>query len=180
MDTALVLARLNTFEGRIPYMYRCTGGEVTVGIGHAIPTADDAVKLSWMLGSRPATPDEVRADYARIAATPKGQVASAYAPLTTCRMPNGAIDTLVAGDIAIFTGKLAARLPNWNRYPECVQAALFDMGFNLGVDGLLKFHKMLAACAAADWKTTAAECHREGIGDDRNNQTAALILQALK
>jgi GH24 family phage-related lysozyme (muramidase) len=179
MDTALVLSRLGNFEGRLPYMYRCTGGEVTVGIGHAIPTADDAVKLTWMVGSRAATPDEVRADYARIAATPKGQVASTYAPLTTCRLNAGAIDALVAADIALFTAKLAARLPNWDRYPDCVQAALFDMGFNLGVDGLLKFKKLLAACDAADWKTAAAESHRQGIGDDRNNQTAALILQAL-
>ncbi len=160
-------------------MYRCTGGEVTVGVGHAIQTGDDATLLTWNVGARAALDSEVRADYARIAATQKGLAAPAYAPLTTCRMSDAAIDALVAGDVTAFTAKLAARLPNWSRYPDCVQAALFDMAFNLGIDGLLKFHKMLAACDAADWKTAAAESHREGIGDDRNNQTAAIILQAL-
>ena len=53
------------------------------------------------------------------------------------------------------------------------------MAFNLGVGGLLKFHNLLAACNAADWETAAKECHRQGIGESRNQETAALFRQAL-
>ena len=37
MDSSLILARLEKFEGRIPYMYRCTGGEVTIGLEPGAP-----------------------------------------------------------------------------------------------------------------------------------------------
>jgi hypothetical protein len=53
------------------------------------------------------------------------------------------------------------------------------MGFNLGVVGLLKFKKLIAACDQAQWETAARECHRQGIGESRNQETSALIRQAL-
>jgi lysozyme len=38
------------------------------------------------------------------------------------------------------------------------QSVLLDIAFNAGVNGLLKFPKMLAALAAKDWGTAANEC----------------------
>jgi GH24 family phage-related lysozyme (muramidase) len=52
------------------------------------------------------------------------------------------------------------------------------MGYNLGVGGLLKFHKLLAAVDAGQWTTAAAQCHRMGIGDARNQATAGLFQRA--
>jgi hypothetical protein len=43
---------------------------------------------------------------------------------------------------------------------------------------LLEFKRLLAAVAAADWTTAAAESHRMGISDERNQETANLFLQA--
>src|SRR5437016_3795863 len=117
MDTSLILERLEKFEGRIPYMYRCTGGEVTVGIGHAILSAADAPALTWNIDGRPATANEIAADYARVAAEPDGQVATHYKPLSRCRMTDAAIDALAAGDIARFSALIAAALPKWKTYP---------------------------------------------------------------
>ncbi|MGD0778994.1 MAG: glycoside hydrolase family protein [Candidatus Solibacter sp.] len=178
MDPALVISRLENFEGRVPYMYRCTGGKVTIGIGHAIETPADALTLTWSIDGQPATGDEIQADYASVAAAQKGLVANAYAPLTQSRMADADIDALVASDVTSFEASLAAKLPNWNTYPAPAQAALFDMAFNLGPDGLMKFHQLLAAADAGDWATAAAQCHRLGISDVRNQQTAALFLQA--
>ena len=59
-----------------------------------------------------------------------------------------------------------------------LRQALFDMAYNLGVGGLLKFRKLLAACTSGQWEIAATECHRAGIGDERNLETAALFLQA--
>jgi GH24 family phage-related lysozyme (muramidase) len=172
MKTVDVLARLEKFEGRTTFLYRCTGGEVTIGIGHAIQTSADALKLTWATAS-----DQVAAGYAAIAAQPKGLVASHYAPLTTCRMSDDAIDQLAAGDIDAFTAQLQKTLPKWSTYPEPAQAALFDMAYNLGIGGLKKFPHMLAAVDAGDWETAANECHRNGIGEARNQETAALFRQ---
>jgi GH24 family phage-related lysozyme (muramidase) len=178
MDEADVLARLEKFEGRVPHMYRCTGGEVTIGIGHAILAAADAAQLSWNLAGQPAPPPRVQADYAAVAAADKGLVATHYAGLTECRMNDADIDRVAASDIQRFIALLQQALPNWNSYPAPAQAALFDMAYNLGIGGLKKFSHMLAAVDAGDWATAAAQCHRQGIGDQRNQETAALFLQA--
>jgi GH24 family phage-related lysozyme (muramidase) len=178
MDNTFVIPRVESFEGRVPHMYLCTGGEITVGIGHAIATPTDALKLTWSIDGRAATDDEIQADYASVAGAQKGLLAKSYAPLTKCRMADADIDALIESDVSRFESLLAAALPNWNTYAAPAQEALFDMAFNLGIGGLKKFPHMLAAVDAGQWATAAAECHREGIGEARNQQTAALFLKA--
>jgi GH24 family phage-related lysozyme (muramidase) len=180
MDNTLVIPRVQSFEGRVRYMYKCTGGEVTIGFGHAIENPADAPKLTWSINGRPATDDEVLADYASVAAVAKGPAATFYANLTQCRMADSDIDALLAADITRFEALLAGAFPNWNTYPESAQEALFDMAFNLGIGGLKKFTHMLAAVDAGQWAVAAAQCHRQGIGETRNQQTAALFLQAAR
>jgi GH24 family phage-related lysozyme (muramidase) len=172
MNKNAVTERLIQFEGSIPYMYRCTGGEATVGVGHAIQTADDAAKLTW---TKPAT---VAADYARVAAAPVGNVASYYVSLSTCRMSDAEITRLCGLDIDSFEVQLKQALPQWDTYPEPAQEALFDMGFNLGVAGLMKFTNMLAAVDRGDWPAAANESHRKGIPENRNQEIADLFLMA--
>jgi len=178
MDPILVIPRVEKFEGRVPHMYLCTGGEVTIGIGHAIQTPADALKLAWSVDGRPATAAEIQAGYASVAAAQKGRVATSYAPLSPCRMVDPDIDALIAVDVTRFEASLAAALPNWNTYPAPAQAALFDMAFNLGLGGLKKFPSLLAAVDAGQWDVAATQCHRKGIGESRNLETAALFLQA--
>ena len=178
MDPSLVIPRIQSFEGRVPYMYQCTGGKVTIGIGHAIETPTDALQLTWSIDGRPATAAEIQTDYAGVAAAQKGLIAKAYAAFTQSRMADADIGALIAADVTRFEASLAAALPNWNTYPAPAQAALFDMAFNLGLGGLKKFPRLLAAVDAGEWDVAAAQCHRQGIGEDRNQQTAALFLQA--
>src|SRR5580658_6315759 len=127
MNRASVIARLKEFEGYLSYMYRCTGGEVTIGAGHAIPAAADAGKLSWSIGGTRATPEQAQSDFAKVAAAPIGWVASGYENLTQCRMSADDIDALLLADVGLFEAKLAATLPRWASYPEAAQEALFDM-----------------------------------------------------
>ena len=70
-------------------------------------------------------------------------------------MADADIDALAAADVARFEASLAAELPNWNTYPPTAQAALFDMGFNLGIGGLKKFDHLLAAVDAGQWDVAA-------------------------
>ncbi len=178
MNRARVIARLKKFEGVVPHMYRCTGGEVTIGVGHAIAAVDEAAKLAWRAGGSAAAAEQARADFNRIADAVKGLPAPDYAHLTQCRMAEEDIDGLLAADIERFESHLAAALPQWPSYPETVQEALFDMGYNLGVAGLLKFQHLLAAVDAGQWAVAAGRCHRMGIGEARNQETADLLLQA--
>jgi lysozyme len=176
MDTANAAQRLKKFEGSIDYMYRCTGGRVTVGVGHAI--ADSAAALTMAWNEAPAA-RQIAADFARVAAAGIGFPAPHYQGLTQCRLSDAGVDALLLTDIELFAAGLIARLPAWPGYPEPAQQALFDMAYNLGVGGLLKFKKLLASCALGDWEGAATQCHRAGIGSERNTETAGLFLQAL-
>jgi GH24 family phage-related lysozyme (muramidase) len=178
MDRASVIARLKQFEGCINYMYKCTGGEVTIGIGHALQTAADAAGLSWQINGASADSEQVQSDYAAVAAAPKGQVAIAYAHLTQCRIGADDVENLVAADVQSFEKQLAAAFPNWSSYPDPARQALFDMAFNLGLGGLKKFPTLIHAVNSGDWAAAAAKCHRMGIGEARNQATVALFSQA--
>ncbi len=172
MNRNQVIERLNRFEGRIPHMYRCTGGEVTIGVGHAIQTVEDAQELAW------DKPETVAEDYQRVAWAELGLVASAYANFSTCRMSDEEITRLCDLDVIDFEEQLKGEFPAWETYPEPVQQALFDMAFNLGLGGLKKFVNMLAAVDIADWETAARESHRKGIPESRNQETEQLFLSA--
>lgn len=174
MNRAQVIDRLDRFEGRIPHMYRCTGGEVTIGVGHAIQSEDEAEALAW---DQPAA---VADDYQRVATAEPGLVAGAYADLSTCRMGDTEITRLCDEDVSRFESQLKREFPQWDSYPDVVQQALFDMAFNLGVAGLKKFVNMLAAVDIGDWETAAKECHRKGIPESRNEETASLFRSAGK
>lgn len=178
MNRDSVLSRLETFESALPYMYRCTGGEVTAGVGHAILNSAEALKLDWQVAGRPASAAEVTADFAKVAAAAKGMLAARYEPLTQCRLSADSITKVALADIASFESALIRAIPALESFPEPAQEALFDMAFNLGMAGLRKFPKLLAAAQAGDWVTAAAECHRLGISEARNQATAALFRQA--
>jgi lysozyme len=174
MDRTVTAERLRKFEGSTSYMYLCTGGAVTVGVGHAIFDPGHALQLPWDGSPSPLL---IHSDYARVATAEKGRPAAHYQALTKCRLSEGAIATLLDADIAAFEKNLSAQMSAWSSFPEPVQQALFDMAYNLGVGGLLKFRKLLAACAAGKWEIAATQCHRAGIAEERNRETAALFQQ---
>jgi lysozyme len=52
---------------------------------------------------------------------------------------------------------LARRLPQYLEVCQTRKIVLLDMAYNLGVDGLLKFRKMLAAIDRRDYELAAKE-----------------------
>jgi GH24 family phage-related lysozyme (muramidase) len=178
MNLQSVITRLEKFEGCTPYMYICTGGEVTAGVGHAILNADEAVALTWERDGRPAAPEEVRADFASVSAKQPGLLDVRYADATRCRLSTDEIMRIAEADVGRFEAQLAAIFPDWDSYPQPAQEALFDMAFNLGIGGLKKFVRLLRAVEKRDWTTAATECRRNGIAEERNHETVALFRAA--
>ena len=83
-------------------------------------------------------------------------------------------DSLLLAKLDALDKGLAAGIPGFEALPDPLKMALLDMAFNLGLKGLLDgYPRMLAAVQAGDGATAAAECHRNGIGDERNTWTAA-------
>lgn len=183
MNIANVTGRLRRFEGWAHWMYLDTGGLPTAGCGHAMSTLATAHALPWRTPARNlATPWQIDADYTALKQAPQGLALAAYERYTVCRLSDEAVDRLLGGDIAAFQKQIERALPDFPSYPEAAQEALFDMAYNLGVAGLLKYHRMLAAIDNASrgvgpdwWLVASEECHRNGIGDERNKETAALF-----
>ena len=66
-------------------------------------------------------------------------------------------ENLLRADLARMAAQLDLRLPWWRGLGPARSAALLDMGFNLGLSGLLGFGKMLAAARAQRFDEAAAE-----------------------
>lgn len=62
---------------------------------------------------------------------------------------------LLRNDVLRVTADLARRRPDFETLPENVQAALVNMGFQLGVPGLMQFRNMWAAIDRRDWDAAA-------------------------
>ena len=85
---------------------------------------------------------------------------------------------LLDNDInAVFSG-LTSKIPSFGSLDNVRQAVLMDMGYNLGLLGLLGFTKMLAAVEKRDFETAAAEMLNstwaKQVGD-RATEDAALM-----
>src|SRR5262245_36902371 len=174
MDKDRVRDRLRRFEGVIDYLYCCTGAEVTIGVGHAIFSAEDAGALHWN-----TSPHQAGADWTLVKNSYKeGAPASFYRNLTKSRMADEDINLLCDADIDKYERQLRSTLPKCDSYPEDAQEALFDMGYNLGVAGLMKFKNMLAAVDRSDGPGAAKESHRKGIQDSRNDEIYDLFFGA--
>lgn len=67
-------------------------------------------------------------------------------------------DALTRLSLADRAAELGRRIPFWGTLPCRAQDALLDMSFNLGVDGLMGFRRMLKALEAGDYATAGREC----------------------
>lgn len=64
---------------------------------------------------------------------------------------------LFNNDVARVSADLDRELPMWRELDEVRQRVLFDMAFNLGIAGLLKFHNALGAIRQGNYAHAAEE-----------------------
>lgn len=76
---------------------------------------------------------------------------------------------LASNDVRQTVGELDKRLPWWRNLSEVRQRAVANMAFNMGVDGLLTFRKMLAAMQAGNFDRAATEAIRSDWSKDRKS-----------
>jgi hypothetical protein len=72
------LAQLKLFEACVPWMYLDSVGKVTVGVGLMLPNAYAASALPFTLVGAPATPAQIAADFARVAALAPDRLPAFY------------------------------------------------------------------------------------------------------
>ena len=179
---ATTVADFERWEGRIPHMYLDTKGLVTVGVGKMLPDVATAQALAFVrrADGLAASAAEIEADFTAVSAQPKGKLASSYKAHTALDLPDAAIDALLRIVVDGFEADLKTNYAGYDTYPVPAKRALLDMIYNLGTAGLLKFKKLEAAVEASQWTEAAAQCHRVGPSEERNDWTRDLFLEAAK
>lgn len=190
-----LIRHLLEHECPVPHMYLDIEGNVTIGVGHLIPSAAAAAALAlfWRLGPaasgvaggalRPASEAAKRRAWRAVKAkrdrARRGH--TAFRNVTRLIMSDDEVAMLRNRDIGRTRRELAARAEfrRYETFPADAQLALIDMAFNLGVAGLGEnFPKFSAAVARRNWKVAAAESHRKQPNERRNNQVRAWLEQA--
>ncbi|HEX3373034.1 MAG TPA: hypothetical protein VHS13_02430 [Edaphobacter sp.] len=174
------LAKLKEFEGCVPWMYRDTVGKVTVGVGLMLPDAKAAQTLPFVVGTRPATPEEIAAEYARVDAMPIGRASAFYKTPTSLVLSQQTIDAKLTSVLAGLEADLRTQFPHYDTLPDAIKMALLDMIYNLGPAGLFKgFPHLVAAIQTGAWTQAAEHCTRRGPGPARNDWTREQFLSAV-
>jgi GH24 family phage-related lysozyme (muramidase) len=175
------LTKLKEFEGCVPWMYRDTVGKVTVGVGLMLPDTKAAESLPFLLGTRPATPQEIAAEYARVDSLPQGRASAFYKSATThLELTQQTIDEKLTTVLQGFETELRTHLPHYDTLPDGVKLALLDMTYNLGPEGLFKdFPHLITAVESGSWAEAAAHCMRRGPSSARNAWTREQFLSAV-
>jgi GH24 family phage-related lysozyme (muramidase) len=172
------LAKLEEFEGSIPWMYLDTVGRVTVGVGLMLPHAAAAAHLPFCFGERNATEEEIAAEFSRVDGLPMGRAALFYRRKDGPELGKPEIDSLLLTVLKGFEGELRAHLTGYESYPDGVKMALLDMAYNLGPAGLLNgYPRLLKAVESGAWTQAAAVSFRHGPGATRNQWTRTMFLQ---
>ena len=174
------LAQLEIFEGTVPWMYLDTKGLVTVGVGEMLANAARAQSLSFVdPAGQPATEDAILAEFNRVSALAPAKAAGFYRSPNSPVLPHAAIDTLLMNHLNFFDGQLAGRFSGYPRFPDPAKLGLLDMIYNLGVTGLFHgFPHFMGFVDQQDWLSAAANCHRVGPSQARNDWTRQQFLAA--
>ena len=128
IDIYTASQRLLRHEGLRLQPYFCAKGQLTIGVGRCLDT-------------NPLSPEEARA---------VGDWRHGITKNAALFLLRNDIDRVFAG--------LKKRIRFFKDLDDERQYALVDMGFNLGVGGVLRFKKMLSALAQKDYETAEKEC----------------------
>jgi GH24 family phage-related lysozyme (muramidase) len=173
------LAKLETFEARIPWMYLDTEGYVTAGIGFMLPTPAAACLLPWTKGDRAATPDEITAEFNRVLGLQKGMAPKFYRGDLT--LTDAAIDAELLRRLTIVDRALPAVFPKYADLPDSWKLGLLDLSYNMGVHRLkTKFPQFVAAILSGNHQAAEAQCVRPQVGLRRNAWTRQCFSEPLR
>lgn len=88
---------------------------------------------------------------------PTGHLTIGYGHNLECGISAEAAEFILRQDVEDAATAVKSAFDWWGHLNEVRKFVLVDMCFNLGISGLKQFKKMLAACAAGDYQTAAAE-----------------------
>lgn len=175
---SMCLNNLKDHEGSINTMYRDSKGNITIGIGHYLGSAQMAQALPF---SRTKVVRLHGDDMESEVAVSKSDIAAAYNAYKknpkeqqSIHLSNADVIGQCIKDVQTTETGLRSLYPGYSDFSDPRKTALVDMGFNLGVPTLKEvFVNFNDAVNRGDWNTAADESHRtlNQRGDKRNKDT---------
>jgi GH24 family phage-related lysozyme (muramidase) len=190
---------LEEHEGCTTWLYCDRRGLVTVGLGNLVSTPGACVALPFAHKKTglAATDEQKAAAWQAVkhAFDVKNvRPAMYYTPLTDLRLTRDFAYSLMGSRLkAEFLPALRHVCPGFDGFPEPARRALVDMIYSLGIGAFTPAHwpSLLAACnsippnwantlddGTCDPKSAAAQCHRNGGTETRNDWTAQCFIDA--
>lgn len=193
-EVQLVLPFTAKFEGNIPWMYLDTAAVVTVGVGCALLSVEEALGLPFIAPSgAKASAEQIAADYQRVRSMKPKLLPKNYRCATSLTLSNEVVNTLLSNRLEKAVVNLRNIFPAcYDTFPLSGRAALVDMMYNLGAgragppaSGFRAYHHVIAALSAAppNWQAAASNCARNAhmpAFDARNAWTKQMFLDATK
>lgn len=144
-----LIEQLKRHEGYRQHSYRCTAGKLTIGYG-------------YNLTANPLRLSSLEINYNQTHGIGKNEA-----------------ERLLKLMIAKITDQLEEALPVINRIDTVRQDILINMTYNLGLVGLLKFKKMIAALEKKDYQKASIEMLNSKWSSDVGNRAQELATQML-
>ena len=102
-----------------------------------------------------------------------------YKQFTKLDLPDAAMNAELKKRLEQFEKELLGIFADYGAFPTAAQEGLMDMIYNLGAPKFkADFPSFVAAAKSKDWKKAAAECHRKGVPEERNDFVKNLFLKA--
>ncbi len=155
------------FEGVVPYLYQDVKGLVTIAIGNLVDPIQYAMPLPFVrrVDGVPAGRDEIAAEWLRVKADASlarlGHRAAER--ITTLRLTDDGVQSLVARKLEQNEAHLKGRFPYIEEWPACAQLAVHSMAWACGP--AFRFPLLEVALRAEDWDTASEQCHMNETGN---------------
>jgi len=173
-------------EDNIPHMYADVYGNVTVGVGCLLETAEEAMSLPFQYKKKKefACPETIRHEWEELTefGNPAGKYRHTYyRRLTSLKLSDEAREALFKETLQKFVEDAKRILPDFWSYDGMTQAAIVDIFYNRG--SARAANMLVPALTERDWTAAAAECRKfadkhtfEGL-KKRYNTNAGLFLK---
>lgn len=170
-------------ENFVPHMYRDTNGNVTVGIGELLRTADEAKVLTFTKRGTniAASAKDIELDFNNVktAAVSSKSKAPVYQQFTKLEFTEPRAEARALVRMREFLGFLRnTYFPEFDTYPVLVKMGLLDLAYHAGAKGARKTYKDFAAAMdRRNWKQAGIE-QRDGRTPLRANIAQAWFNRA--
>lgn len=158
-------------EGKTTWLYQDIKGLITTSVGVLVDPVELALPLTWMVGDRRATEQEIRDEWRLLKAQKVSSwTAKNQAKLTTIRLSDDAVDEIVTKRLRANVAYLRKRLPFWDEFPSDAHLALLSLSWAVGagwVDPGQKHSRpaLTAAVNAQDWLAAKLHAHISEINN---------------